>query len=145
MMKLLDDRGFTLAELMIAAGILAFVLVSLLLIFINCIFLNELNRNFTLAYNAIQSKMEEVKGVGFNCLSSSCPQGCTSCFYNGYTFPINGFSASDAKGVLQIIDESSNLKRVKVRACFKSRNRVIGDDINNCQSSPAELITLIVK
>lgn len=134
MMKL-SNRGFTLSELMIAAGILAFVFASLLLVFINCILLNELNRNFTLAYTAVQDKMEEIKNTDFDNLDT----------LNGTDFDLSGFSSGNGQGKIEISDESSNLKRIRIIVCFKSRNRLIGDDINNCQSSPVELETLIVK
>lgn len=120
---------------MITAGILAFVFASLLLVFINCILLNELNRNFTLAYTAVQDKMEEIKNTDFTGLDA----------LNGTSFDLSGFLLGTAKGKIEITNESSNLKRIRIVACFKSRNRLIGDDINNCQFSPVELITLLAK
>lgn len=156
-MTKLSDKAFTLSELMIAAAILAFVLVGLLSVFINCILLNELNRNIALANSAIQAKIEEMKDTGFDCLdTSSCPScncpdstscygGCTSCFYDDCTFDLSGFLLGNAKARIEISDESTNLKRIRIVACFKSRNRLIGNDINNCQSSPVELLTLITR
>lgn len=120
---------------MIAAGILAFVFASLLLVFINCILLNELNRNFTLACAAIQTKMEEIRNTDFDTLDT----------LNATTFNLFGFSSGNGQGRIEVSNESSNLKRVKIIACFKSRNRLIGNDINDCQSSPVELVTLIAK
>lgn len=135
LMMRLSSKGFTLSELMIASGILAFVFASLLLVFINCILLNELNRNFTLAYTAIQDKMEEIKNTAFDSLDT----------LNATTFNLAGFSSANGQGKIEVSDESTNLKRIRIVACFMSRNRLIGDDISNCQSSPVELITLIAK
>lgn len=131
----LSDKGFTLPELLLAAAILVFMLAGLLLLFINCIILNETNRNFTLAYSAIQTKMEEIKNTAFANLDT----------FDGITFDLNGFSSGSAKGKIEINAESANLKRIRITACFMVRNRLIGDSINDCQSSPVELITLITK
>ena len=61
----LSDKGFTLPELLLAAVILAVVLSGLLMLFINCIFLNESNRNLTLATTHAEYIMEEIRAAGF--------------------------------------------------------------------------------
>lgn len=61
----LSKRGFTLAELLLAAAILVFVLSGLLLLFINCLTLNESNRNLTIAISHAQYAMEEIKNTAF--------------------------------------------------------------------------------
>lgn len=127
--------GFTLSELLLAAAILVFVLAGLLVLFLNCLILNETNRNFTLAYSAIQAKMEEIKNTPFSNLDA----------LNATNFYLYGFSPDNAKGRIHVSDESAGLKRIRIVACFKVRNRLIGNDINNCQSSPAELVTLIAR
>lgn len=132
-MTKLSNKGFTLTELLLAAAILVFALTGLLLLFINCILLNESSRNLSLAYNAIQTKMEEIKNTGFPNLDA----------LNGTSFDLSGFSSGNAKGRIEVSNEYSRLKRIRITACFMNRNRRIGDDINNCQSSPVELITLI--
>lgn len=59
-MRLLD-KGFTLPELLLSTAILAFVLTGLLLLFVNCSFLNEGNRNLTIAMTHAQYIMEELR------------------------------------------------------------------------------------
>ncbi len=66
----LSDRSFTLAELLLACAILAFVLTGLLSLFINCIVLNEANRNLTIATSHAQYIMEEIKAAGFTGLET---------------------------------------------------------------------------
>jgi prepilin-type N-terminal cleavage/methylation domain-containing protein len=61
----LSDKGFTLPELLLAAIILALVLSGLLMLFINCIFLNESNRNLTTATTHAEYIMEQIRGAGF--------------------------------------------------------------------------------
>ena len=130
-------NGFTLAELLLTAAILAFALSGLLLLFVNAIFLNANTRNTALAYSAIQAEMEEIKDTAsrdFNSLDA----------LNGASFDLEGFAAGDGKARIGVTNEgSTRLKRVRIRACFMSRNRLIGDNIDNCQSSPVELVTLI--
>jgi len=63
-------RAFTLTELLLAAAILAFALTGLLMIFINCIFLNDANRNLTIAFTHAQFAMEEIKNTDFASIAS---------------------------------------------------------------------------
>ncbi|MDD5166471.1 MAG: prepilin-type N-terminal cleavage/methylation domain-containing protein, partial [Candidatus Omnitrophica bacterium] len=60
-----SNKSFTLAELMIASAVLVTVLAGLLAVFVNCIFLNELNRRLTLAYSAVEAEMEAIKNTPF--------------------------------------------------------------------------------
>lgn len=66
----LSDRSFTLAELLLACAILAFVLTGLLSLFINCSILNETNRNLSIATSHAQYIMEEIKAAGFTGLEA---------------------------------------------------------------------------
>jgi prepilin-type N-terminal cleavage/methylation domain-containing protein len=143
-------RGVTLIEVLIAAAILAFSLCGILLTYINMFIFTDLTRDFTLATNALQAKAEEIKKANFDNLLT----------FNG-SFDIAGFASSDAKGVVYITSDTgyADLKRVRIEASFKSRNRVIGGDKNlngiadlgedvnskNELNSPAELVTLIAK
>lgn len=134
-------KAFTLSELMIASLILAFALLGLLTLFIACLFLNESSRNSTLAYSAMQTKMEElsvIRSLGdYSNLDS----------FNGEIDSLNGFPAGRGKYKVTVTDDPvlSGLKIITIKACYMNRNRLVGDDINNCQSSPAELITLIAE
>jgi type II secretory pathway pseudopilin PulG len=158
------SNAFTLTELLLSVAILAFVLVSILLLFINCIVFNETNRNITFVYKAIESKMEEVKNASFDNLytASNCPspKPTGSFCHDDPPFNLEGFSSSNAKGRIEIISEADNLKKVSVIACFfKSKNRTIGEDAdcdgvldsgedanNNSQlDQAAKIITLIAR
>lgn len=136
----LSDKALTLAELLLAAAILAFVLSSLLLVFINCIILNESSRNLTLAYSALQARMEEIKNtastnVGFFQLDD----------LNNQTFSSSAFPPGTFQGRI-VVSGTDRLRTVTIFACFMSRNRLIGDSITNCQSSPAvRLVTQIAE
>jgi Tfp pilus assembly protein PilW len=67
--------GFTLAELLLAAAMLVFVLSGLLLLFTNCILLNEANRNLAIASSHAQYVMEEIKNADFSTVKASINSG----------------------------------------------------------------------
>ena len=71
-------KGFTLPELLLAVAILAFVITSILLLFINCALLNEANRNLSIASSHAQFVMEDIRGsasTSFATLKSSIDAG----------------------------------------------------------------------
>lgn len=167
----LSNSGFTLAEVLVTFFLLAFCLCGLLLTYIDMLNLTELSRSLTLGTNAVQKELEDIKRTNFDCLCTSGTTcgGCGNCFYNGQVFDIAGFSSLDAKGRIEICDNTigscptiisySDLKRVRLVACFKSRGRVFGEDQNldgslntgagednngnNRLDCPVEVITLI--
>ena len=60
-----NSRGFTLVELLVAMGILAFTISALLLAFVNCQLLNESNNNLVMATNDAQYVLEEIRSTGY--------------------------------------------------------------------------------
>jgi prepilin-type N-terminal cleavage/methylation domain-containing protein len=147
----INHKGFTLIEVLVASGILAFCLCGLLAAYVSLFFLSDLARDTTLATNAIQQEMEKVKNINFDSLS----------VLNDTKFNLNGFSSSGAKGVIYVSSTSyDDLKKVRIVASFKSRGRVIGEDKdldgtldngedtnpnNNRLDSPLEIVTFIAK
>lgn len=147
----LANKGFTLVEVLLAGAILAFCLCGLLLTYINMFILSDLARDLTLATNAVQAKMEEIKKTSYAGLST----------FNGVTFDIAGFASSDAKGVVEVTDNLgyADLTRVRIVSSLKSRGRIIGEDQdldgvldfgedangNGRLDSPIELVTLIAQ
>jgi type II secretory pathway pseudopilin PulG len=167
-------RGFTLTEVLFTFGILAFCLCGILLTYLQMLVLTTLSRDLTLANNAAQAKIEEVKKTTFANLDSSLCN-CCACpalgFRNGCVFDITGFANGDAKGRVEISDltlratPTETLKQVRIVVCFKSRGRVVGEDQDldgkldagedqngngfgyqiNRLDSPVEQVTLIAK
>lgn len=140
-------------EVLLAAAILAFCLCGLLLTYANLLILADLSRDFTLATNAVQEKMEEVKKTDFSILNAG-----------GSAFNLTdyGFPYPDSKGNITISNTGyGDLRSVRIVASFKSRGRVIGEDKNlNGQldaaagedannnsrlDSPVEVVTLIAR
>lgn len=143
------NRGFTLIELLVTMTILAFCLCGLLATYINLAFLTDLSRDTSLATNACLAKIEEIKNANFDCLSEtacvSCSGSCLSCFCNQSTFALPGIAQGVGKIEIGMVSGYTNLKTVRVVACFRSRNRLIGNDLNNCQTSPVEVDTLVAQ
>ena len=150
--------GFTLIEILFTVGILVVCICGLLLTYINMFILSDLSRSFSLASNAVQAEIEQIRNISFDDLDD----------YNGFIFDLSGFSPDDSKGIIQVFgtgdedlpdDLESDLRRVRVVACFRSRNRVIGEDSNlngildanedkngnGRLDSPLEAVTLIVR
>ena len=67
--------GFTLSELLLAAAILVFVLAGLLALFLNCLVLNDANRNLTVASTHAQYIMEQIKSTDFAQVESKINNG----------------------------------------------------------------------
>jgi hypothetical protein len=67
--SLRNKKGLTLSELMLAAAILAFVLSGLLLVFVNCFFLNDANRNLSVASSHAEFVLEQIKNQSFTSYS----------------------------------------------------------------------------
>jgi len=66
----LSNKGFTLAELILAAAIMAFALSGLLILLINCLFLNIANSNVSIAVAHAQYALEEIKNTNFTSIQS---------------------------------------------------------------------------
>ena len=67
--------GFTLAEVILAAAILAFALAGLLALFISCMLLNESSRNRATAIGHAQYVMEEIKNTNFDNIETNINAG----------------------------------------------------------------------
>ncbi|MCM8783003.1 MAG: prepilin-type N-terminal cleavage/methylation domain-containing protein [Candidatus Omnitrophica bacterium] len=127
-------KGLTLIEVMVAVSIILITLCGILATYVQMFFATDLMRDFSRVTFAVEAKMEEIKNLNFTQLSS----------LNNQRFAIEGFSPLDAQGVITVNDTIySDLKNVRIVACFKSRDRLIGNGITNCTTSPVELITLI--
>ena len=91
--------GFTLSELLLASGIMAFVLVGLLQLFITCIFLNESNRNLSVATAHGQYVLEEMKNTNFTNFKNSSPNADTYWDWNSAAINSNGLGALNSEAI----------------------------------------------
>jgi len=58
-----SQSGFTLAEIIVAAGVLGFCISAILAFFINAVALNEISRNQTTAVSHAQYVLESIRNV----------------------------------------------------------------------------------
>ena len=126
-------KGFTMVELIFVIGILAFVITGLLIAYVNCVTLNEHNRNFSIAMNLARQLMELLY---YNCYNRDMWELITEPAYGagegepipnleGVTMP-PGYS-----GTLYMDDKSPSLKEFTLVICWRERGtRVIGEDLN---------------
>jgi len=148
------NSGFTLIEVVLAVGILVFVLCGMLITYISCFELIATSKNMTLATNAAQRKIEEIRDYNFYNIYND---------YNNQTFSVDEIGAGNSKGVIRIINVpgTADLLAVVVSVSWRQRaNRIIGGDRNlngildtgepyvtiygtNVIDSPVELVTLI--
>ena len=114
-------RGFTLMEVMFAAGIMLIAIGGLLGTYVLCFNLAETAKNLTLANNAIQLKLEEIRYQGLDIVTH----------YDNSTFDIPGFARQDAKGVVYVdtIPNTTDLVRVTISVSWRQKGRrIIGAD-----------------
>jgi len=69
-MSLTNKKGFTLPELLIAAAIFTFAMSGILLMFINCAFLEEANRNKSIATIHAETAMEYIRSQSFSTIQN---------------------------------------------------------------------------
>lgn len=140
--------GFTLLEIMIATAVLVIALTAILASYIACFELIAISKNLSLAMNACQAKIEEIRDFAFTQIPT---------FYNNYTFEVAQMPAGSSKGVVLVDSSDPDLLQVTVTVCWRQPNgRVIGEDKNlngildasegsGTIDSPAQLVTLITQ
>ena len=118
-MKLLNNKAFTLSELMIATLIFTFAFAGTIIVFFRCIELSELARHSSTAVNAVKSRLASIEDTPFaNVLAT----------YNNTTF-----TAADVNGtgVTYVTGLDADLLRVTLVFCWREKNgRVMGEDTN---------------
>jgi prepilin-type N-terminal cleavage/methylation domain-containing protein len=154
-LNLMKTSGFTLIEVLLTVTILGISVCGILLTYVNMFMLSDLSRDMTLATNALQARMEEIKREDFETLSS----------LHGTPFDLSGFSANNAKGRVEVYDvtlrtpPTETLKRIRLVACFRTRGRLLGEDSNldgafdagedlngnGRMDGPVELVTIIAR
>lgn len=96
---LAEGAGFTLSELLVASGIMAFVLVGLLHLFITCIFLNESNRNLSIATVHGQHILEEMKNTNFTNFKTGAINPDTYWDWDNATINSKGLAALNSEAI----------------------------------------------
>ncbi|HAH20340.1 MAG: hypothetical protein A2Y00_08620 [Omnitrophica WOR_2 bacterium GWF2_43_52] len=98
------NKGFTLPELLLAFSVMALVLAGALSLFISCIFLNETNRNLSVATGHAQLVLEEIKNTNFVSMQSGAINPETNWDWDN--------AAISAKGLIVLNTESISTQAV---------------------------------
>ena len=138
--------GFTLMEILLAAGILASAVSAILLAYYSCFALIGTSKNINIATNAAMGLMEDIRSSAFTRIIDD---------YNGINFVVNAIPQS--RGVVYIDDTNPELLETTISVCWRQVNRVIGEDTdldgaldagedrngNGIIDSPVQLVTRI--
>ena len=103
-------RGFTLVELMLTMAIAVIAISSSLAVYVNCMFLNESNKNLVIAVSDAQYILEEIKGLPdpYNDVATYSPSQFSN--LNGETISLQRtVKASGTKDISLTLDLSLSL------------------------------------
>ena len=122
----MKKSGLTLLEVMFVVGILVFAIAGLLVGYINCVALNEHDRNFTQAMNIARMLMEEIynqRGSFNSIVSESIPM-------QGADGMLDRFNFRGSASIVVSDIMPGDLKEVIVVLCWEERggNRISGED-----------------
>lgn len=114
----MSDKGFTLAELLLAAAILSFTVVGLASLFINVEMLNNANSNLSIATSHSQFVMEGIKNANFSSLSTDISNGAWN--YNTAAINVAGLTALNNEAITTVTSGTNPLD-VTVTVSWKDR------------------------
>jgi len=95
--QIMVKKGFTLVELLLVVGFLVFAVSASLILFANCILLNEYNRSLTIATSHAQYVLEEIKNQNFSTIESGINSGNWD--WDAGKITTKGLSALDAETI----------------------------------------------
>jgi len=117
------NRGFTLVEVFLASGILAFVFCAILAAYISCSVLITTSKNINIVTNAAMGVIEEIRTAPFTQLEQ-VDQPCDWVgHYHGCTFNVNDLPSG--AGVIDVDDTNPNLLRVTVTVTWNQSGRIM--------------------
>ncbi|MEW5895476.1 MAG: hypothetical protein AB1650_06945 [Candidatus Omnitrophota bacterium] len=112
-------QGVSLIEFLVSFVILVLVTGGILFSYIRCMEFIELSKNMSIAVQAAQSRMDQIKATNYSLVSSS---------FNGISFAIPNLNGI---GVTYIDNSVADLLDVNVVICWRNKNdRLYGEDGN---------------
>lgn len=148
-----SQAGFSMVELLIGIAIIAFILISMMELFIYTSSQAQMAGNVTQAVSQGQSKMEEIRNHTYANIVADYSSGGSP----GSTFDLTGITG---KGRIYIDSSNAELLQIKVVVSWRDKySRVVGEDKNlngsldsgedangNGQlNSPVELVSMITR
>jgi len=117
--KIRGDKGFALAEVMVAAVVMILAFVGILITYVKCLELNEMSQNKSTATRAAKTRMEQINNSDFNQLFAN---------FNNVAFFEPGLNGA---GVSYINNADPDLVQITVSFCWRQKNGLlIGEDAN---------------
>ncbi len=132
--KLNSEKGFSIAEVLLATAIAVFAICGMLLMYVVSVDLILTSKNASIATSAAQGIIEEIRAFpvpfkclqeDYNCSSSFCQNNCEKGGYNNFPFVVNGIQSS--VGVVHVIDDALDSKLITVNVSWPQNNRA--DDL----------------
>lgn len=153
-MVTVDNRGFTLVEILVALFILVIGIIGTLQLFNYCAYLAEMSGNTNYVIDQAQSKIDEMRSTAFSNIAVNYAAGGTP----GNTFNVTNPAG---KGIIIIDSSTADLLTVEINVSWKNErnDRIIGEDMdldgvldagedingNGKLDSTVKLITLIAR
>ena len=147
-MNLTMQKGFTLAEVLIAAMVVAIALCGLIATYVGCFNTIAVSKNTNIAMNYAQGLMEQIRNTPFPQIPN---------FAYAAAVPIFTQLGILSSTIVYVDNTNPELLRVTISVCWKQKNRVFGEDNNlngvlnagedtngnGIIDSPAEIVALI--
>jgi len=128
------NRGFSLAEILLAVAILAFALCGILAMHTTCLVLMATSKNVNIATNAAQGLIEEIRSAPFAQIEDGSleinDQPFVEISSNLYRckFPVDVLPSNMV--VVYVDVTNPELLEVTISVCWEQGNRIIGEDTN---------------
>ena len=117
-------QGFTLIELILVIGIIAFILIEMVQLYIYSTQQAVMAGNKTIAINLAQGKIEEIRDHNYDSIATDYSSGGSP----GATFT---FSELDGIGTVSVDNSNTELLVFKVSVSWRDKyNRIVGEDTN---------------
>ncbi len=135
-MRKTSQKGFTLAEALLATVVVAIALCGIMAAYVGCTGFLNTSKIVNIATNYAQGLMEQIRNTPF-------PQ------IPGFMYPpkVPNLTALNIANSVVVSVNVTNpvLYQVTISVCWKQNNRIFGvEDANgNCTNSPTQLVTLI--
>ena len=116
----LSNKGFTLPELLLTITILGITLASVIVFFINCVYLNEVNRNSLIAVSHAQFVMEDIRNTALSSVQTNIENGYWD--WNTETINPKGLTALRNESIDTQVGGAAELLDVKVIVNWQDRS-----------------------
>jgi type II secretory pathway pseudopilin PulG len=114
-----NKKGFTIVEVIVATGIFLLSISGIIYSFLKCMELQDIGQSVSIATQAVNSKMEDIKSSTFANMFTT---------YNNTTFTANNING---RGVVYVDNTLPDLIQIKVVFCWRQKTgQLFGEDTN---------------